>query len=118
MPPASRTTITFTTLRSNAGNGRGDVDFKDSKGSADKTLIVFKLSGSSSLEKNLENQLEEYKKANRTGKGINVIFVTDKSEATRVGAVLNKLKLKDEEDVIVVDCRADNKPSASKATSR
>ncbi|HEX3568203.1 MAG TPA: hypothetical protein VHT70_00825 [Candidatus Saccharimonadales bacterium] len=98
------------------GNGRGDVDFKISKGSADKTLIEFKLASSSSLEKNLENQMEIYKKANRTGKGIRVIFVTDMAEATKVEGVLNKLKLVDKEDVIVVDCRADNKPSASKST--
>lgn len=96
-------------------NGRGGVDFKVSKGSSDKTLIEFKLASNSSLEKNLQNQMEIYQKAHRTSNGIKVIFVTDAKEAADVEALLKKLEMNDLENVIVVDARADNKPSASKA---
>jgi len=55
-------------------NGRGPVDFKISKGSKDATLVEFKLAKNSKLKQNLEKQLEIYKKANNTEKGIKVIF--------------------------------------------
>lgn len=96
-------------------NGRGSVDFKVSKGSADKTVIEFKLASSSSLEKNLEKQLEVYKDANRTNFGLKVIFITGEHEVKKVEDVLNRLKLNNREDVITIDARDDNKPSASKA---
>ena len=47
-------------------NGRGPVDFKVSKGSKDTTLVEFKLASNTKLKKNLENQVEIYKKANCT----------------------------------------------------
>jgi len=40
-------------------------------------------------------------------------FTADEKE--RVGSILQKLKLLDREDVVLVDARNDNKPSASKA---
>ena len=43
-------------------NGRGPVDFKVSKGSKDTTLVEFKLASNTKLKKNLENQVEIYKK--------------------------------------------------------
>jgi hypothetical protein len=46
-------------------NGRGPVDFKVSYGSGDKSLIEFKLASNSSLKRNLEKQVEIYKR--RTG---------------------------------------------------
>ncbi len=42
-----------------------------------------------------------------------MIFVTDAKEATDVATLLKKLGMNDLENVIVVDARADNKPSAS-----
>src|SRR3712207_6984239 len=38
-------------------NGRGPVDFKVSMGSADKTLVEFKLASNSQLQRNLANQV-------------------------------------------------------------
>jgi hypothetical protein len=98
-----------------ANNGRGGVDFKISKGSADKTLIEFKLASNTALEKNLQKQLEIYKEANRTSYGIKVIFTTSELEAKKVEGIINRLQLNDKKDVVVIDARDDNKPSASTA---
>src|SRR5260370_6242592 len=43
-------------------DGRGPVDFKISRGSADKTLVEFKLAGNSQLKRNLERQAEPHPK--------------------------------------------------------
>ena len=55
-------------------NGRGPVDFKVSKGSKDTTLVEFKLASNTKLKKNLENQVEIYKKANCTDRAIKAIL--------------------------------------------
>ncbi|MBI4698100.1 MAG: hypothetical protein HY758_04125 [Nitrospirae bacterium] len=55
-------------------DGRGPVDFKISRGSKDKTLVEFKLAGNSGLNRNLQKQLEIYKKASDAEKGYKVIF--------------------------------------------
>lgn len=102
-------------LNREVNNGRGAVDFKVSNGNKDKTLIEFKLASNSSLEKNLKNQLEIYQKANNTSNGIKVIFVANEKESKDVEVLLTKLGLKNKENVIVIDARSDNKPSASKA---
>ncbi len=96
-------------------NGRGPVDFKVSMGSQDKTVIEFKLAGNAALKKNLSNQAEIYAVANNTNKIIKVIFVTTEHEAKKIESILNELKMNSVENVIVIDARADNKPSASKA---
>jgi hypothetical protein len=46
-------------------NGRGPVDVKASMGACDATLVELKLASNPQLEKNLENQVEVYKAANR-----------------------------------------------------
>lgn len=46
--------------------GRGPVDFKASYGAGDKSLIEFKLGSNTQLKRNLEKQVEIYKKANQT----------------------------------------------------
>ena len=102
-------------LNREVNNGRGSVDFKVSKGSTDKTLIEFKLASNSSLEHNLQKQMEIYQKANKTDNGIKVIFVTNEKEAGDVASLLKRLKMDNMENVIVIDARSDNKPSASKA---
>ncbi len=55
-------------------NGRGPVDFKVSRGSADKTLVEFKLASNSQLERNIENQVSIYEKANKTTQSFKVIM--------------------------------------------
>ncbi len=95
--------------------GRGQVDFKISKGSADKTLIEFKLAGSKNLEKNLQNQVEIYQNATKTASVFKVIIYFSEEEYKRVVGILNKLGLTGKENIILIDGRKDNKVSASKA---
>ena len=96
-------------------NGRGPVDFKISKGSADTTLVEFKLAKNTKLKQNLENQVEIYKKANNTASAITVIFHFTYDELKKVTAVLTELDLLDNKNIVLIDAREDNKPSASAA---
>lgn len=96
-------------------NGRGPVDFKISRGGKDKTLVEFKLASNSQLERNLENQVAIYEKANKTTQSYKVILYFTSQEAIKVKKMLVKLKIPQEAGVILIDARKDNKPSASKA---
>lgn len=96
-------------------NGRGPVDFKVSFGAGDKSLIEFKLGTNTSLERNLQKQVAIYEKANKTRQSVKVIICYTAASERRVSAILKRLRLDDEESVIVIDARSDNKPSASKA---
>jgi len=86
-------------------NGRGPVDFKSSRGSADSTLIEFKLASNSKLKNNLEKQVEIYKKANNTEKAIKVIVYFTESERNKVYKILEDLDLKDDENIILINAR-------------
>lgn len=96
-------------------NGRGPVDFKASRGSADKSLIEFKLAKSSSLRRNLEKQVEIYQAANNTKKSLKAIVYFSQAELLRVTTILSELGLAGSSDIVLIDARNDNKPSASKA---
>lgn len=96
-------------------NGRGPVDFKVSKGSIDKSLVEFKLASNTALKRNLENQVAIYEKANGVRKSVKVIICYTEEHQLKVERILNELKLTDEESIVVIDARNDNKPSASKA---
>jgi hypothetical protein len=96
-------------------NGRGPVDFKVSKGSTNKTIIEFKLGSNTSLKRNLQKQAEIYGAANNTQNIIKVIFVSTEEESKSVKRILDELKMTNLENVIVIDARSDNKPSASVA---
>lgn len=96
-------------------NGRGPVDFKISRGSKDKTLVEFKLASNSQLKRNLMNQVEIYEKANNTKSSIKVILYFSETELKKVQAILKEMKLEEKENVVLIDARNDNKPSASKA---
>lgn len=93
-------------------NGRGPVDFKVSKGAKDTTLVEFKLASNSKLKKNLENQVEIYKKANCTDRAIKVILYFSEVEYAKVISVLNDLKIADCDDIVLINA-INNKPSAS-----
>ena len=96
-------------------NGRGPVDFKISRGARDGTLVEFKLASNSQLERNLENQVAIYEKANNITQSYKVIlFFTEHQELT-VRSILRRLKTPTEAGIILIDARPDNKPSASKA---
>ena len=96
-------------------DGRGPVDFKVSKGAADKTLLEFKLASNSKLRQNLKHQVDVYEAANDTAKSIKAIMHFSESQLSRVLDILNELKLSGRRDVVLIDASRDNKPSASNA---
>jgi hypothetical protein len=96
-------------------NGRGPVDFKISRGSEDKTLVEFKLASNSQLERNLENQVPIYEAANQTKQSFKVVIFFNEGEEVRVKKTLKQLSLNTHPNIILIDARRDNKPSASKA---
>jgi hypothetical protein len=101
-----------------ANDGRGPVDFKVSRGSKDKTLVEFKLAKNSQLERNLRHQAEVYEKASDAERTIKVILYFSTSEKRRVDAILKRLGWTDDKYIVLIDARADNKPSGSKAGPR
>ncbi|MBX3302271.1 MAG: hypothetical protein KF693_08645 [Nitrospira sp.] len=94
-------------------NGRGPVDFKVSKGTANKTLVEFKLASNSKLRQNLQHQVEIYEAANDTSKSIKAIMYFTETEFSKVQKILKELNLLERRDVVLIDARDDNKPSAS-----
>lgn len=102
-------------VNSEVNNGRGPVDYKISRGSSDKTLVEFKLAKNSKLKQNLANQVEIYEKANETQLSYKVILFFSEQEHARVEGILTELKLEKRDHIILIDARADNKPSASVA---
>lgn len=96
-------------------DGRGPADYKISRGSSDKSLVEFKLASNSQLEKNLQHQTTIYEKASDAKRSIKVILFFSKEEKDRVDAILHRLKLDNNESVVLIDARKDNKPSGSKA---
>jgi len=98
-----------------ADDGRGPVDFKISRGRFDKSLVEFKLAKNKQLKRNLEKQVEIYKKASDAKKALKVILYFTERELEKVIKIFNDLELHDDPDVILIDGRAENKPSGSKA---
>lgn len=98
-------------------NGRGPVDFKVSRGRKDSTLVEFKLAKNTQLENNLRNQVKIYETANNTKQSIKAIIYFSQNELSKVNKVLKELNLANNPDIILIDARKDNKPSASKAKS-
>lgn len=95
-------------------DGRGPADYKISRGAADKTIVEFKLASNSQLKRNLLHQVTAYKEASGAKSGLKVIIYFTESQLNKVRRILDELKLADSEDIILIDARADNKPSASK----
>ncbi len=81
----------------------------------DKTLVEMKLAKNSKLERNLEKQVEIYKKASDAKRAIKAIVFFSAAEEEKVLGILDRLRLSGNKDVIVIDARNDNKPSGSKA---
>lgn len=90
-------------INAEVNNGRGPVDFTVSKGSQDKTVIEFKLAKSSSLRRNLQHQVEVYKKANNTNRAVVAILYFTPKEHQQVSKVLQELGLYELENVILID---------------
>jgi hypothetical protein len=77
--------------------------------------VEFKLAKNPKLRKNLNHQVKVYEAANRTAQSLIVIFYFSAEQLERVEAVLKDLGLEKDDTIYLVDCRADNKPSASNA---
>jgi len=99
-------------------NGRGPVDYKVSKGSADKTLVEFKLASNSKLQQNLKHQVGVYEAANNTAKSIKVIMYFSDTELSRTLGIMRDLGLVGRPDVVLIDACSSNKPSASNVTDQ
>jgi hypothetical protein len=102
-------------VNSEVNNGRGPVDFKVSRGSADRSLVEFKLASNSKLKRNLAKQVAIYERASDAHRSLKVICYFSALELARVQAILRELALEEHPDIILIDARADNKPSASRA---
>ena len=98
-----------------ANDGRGPVDYKISRGAGDKTLVEMKLAKNTALERNLERQLPIYQAASDAEHGIKAILFFTAQEEQRVTGILDKLGILGHKDIVLIDARADNKPSGSKA---
>jgi hypothetical protein len=112
---AGQTRCSGPRLSREVNDGRGPADFKVSRGSSDKTIVEFKLAKNTQLKRNLEHQVEIYKKASDATRGIKVIVFFSVAESRRVTAILKELKLTGNRDIVLVDARTDNKPTGSKA---
>lgn len=98
-----------------ANDGRGPADFKISRGAKDKSLVEMKLAGNTQLERNLKNQSVVYEKASDAKRSVKIIIYFSVAERRRAEAILKRLKLERDEAIALIDARADNKPSGSKA---
>lgn len=98
-----------------ANDGRGPVDFKVSRGARDKSLVEFKLASNTALRRNLEKQVEIYKKASDAKRALKVIIYFNEQEYAKIQGILRELEIEKSPDVVLIDARDDNKPSGSKA---
>jgi len=105
-------------IDSEVNNGRGQADYKISFGDIDKTIVELKLASNSKLKNNLAKQVEIYKKANNTKQEIKVILFFTKEQYNKVIKIFNELQLNNKENIILIDARNDNKPSASNVKIR
>jgi len=74
-----------------------------------------KLASNSHLKRNLQKQVEIYEEANGTRTSVKMIVGYTANDLGKVDRILDELKLTREEAIVVIDARADNKPSGSKA---
>lgn len=96
-------------------NGRGPADVIISKGQRDQCIIEFKLASNTQLAHVFE-QVSIYEKANNTEGSLIVIFYFTQQQLDKTLRILKELghEYKIGESVFLIDCRNDNKPSASK----
>lgn len=95
-------------------NGGGPVDYKISLGSADTTLVEFKLASNSHLKANLVHQVAAYAAANQTKQSIKVIFYFSTKQLNRVKKILRELRRDNDTSIVLIDASNENRVSASK----
>lgn len=106
----------FNSISREVNDGRGPVDFLVSKGAFDKTLVEFKLASNTRLKQNLQNQTHVYEAASdATYPSLKVIVYFTAAELERVERILKEVDMVNDPSVILIDARADNKPSGSRA---
>jgi hypothetical protein len=96
-------------------NGRGEADVIVSKGQTNQNIIEFKLASNKSLS-NVFKQVKIYEAANRTDGSLVAIFYFSQTEFEVSKQVVKEAGYEKQLDssVFLIDCRDDNKPSASK----
>jgi hypothetical protein len=106
---------TLSDVNREVNNGRGPSDFEVSRGSSDKTIVEFKLASNSKLRQNLQYQVSLYQKASDAPHALKVIIFFTGEEHLRVLALLTEMRMLHDPNIILIDARNDNKPSASRA---
>jgi hypothetical protein len=74
-----------------------------------------KLASNPQLRNNLQKQGQIYMKASDAANSLKGILFFTREEELKVVKILNELKLANDETIILIDARSDNKPSGSKA---
>ena len=99
-----------------ANSGRGEADVVISKGQNNQCIAEFKLAKNRNGLTKVFKQADIYCKANRCTEKIIVIFYFDEKEYNNVQKWINDNNLVNliDKDIILIDCRNDNKPSGSK----
>ena len=97
-------------------NGRGEADVIISKGQYNQNIIEFKLASNTSLS-NVFTQVKIYEAANCTDGSLIAIFYFSQSEFETSKSVVIEAGYEKQIDnsIFLIDCRADNKPPASKS---
>lgn len=95
-------------------NGRGEADVIVSKGQYNQNITEFKLASNSSLPHVFE-QVKVYEAANCADGSLVAIFYFSESEFETAKRVIKSAGYEEQVDksIFLIDCRADNKPSAS-----
>ena len=96
-------------------NGRGEADVIISKGQFNQNITEFKLASNSSLAHVFE-QVKVYEAANCASGSLVAIFYFSESEFEIAKRVVKSAGYEEQVNkaVFLIDCREDNKPSASK----
>ena len=97
-----------------ANNGRGEADFIVSMGQANQNIVEFKLASNSKLS-HVFAQVSVYEAANKAEDSLIVIFYFTEQEYQKTcGIIRSAGRDKDiDESIFLIDCRSDNKISAS-----
>jgi len=101
-------------VNSEANNGRGQADFIISMSQQNQSIVEFKLASNPKLDK-VFAQVKIYETANCTEGSLIAIFYFSESEYRTARQVVINAGYEDaiNNSIYLIDCRADNKPSAS-----
>ena len=99
---------------SEPNNGRGQADFIVSKGKYNQNVIEFKLASNNSLD-HVFTQVEIYEAANCSEGSLIVIFFFTMQEEIFARNIIKRAGYENmiDESIFLIDCRKDNKKSAS-----